>query len=274
MFHIMRPSGDAAHRSRRRFPEFQVLLQPVFDLQRQTVYAYEALCRGFEGQNYAELIADLDPNHISAFDKLTMAKSFRLAATLRLEQRGARIAINLSPGLDLAGRDASYVLRLAKHYGIRPASVVLELSEGVRMDSAKLVRIVNSHRFAGVLIAIDDFGAGYASLNVLATCMPDVVKIDQELIRNIESNVAKKTIVGAFAKMCRKLGIRLIAEGVETTAEFRTLRNLNVDLMQGFLFGTPAVCELPVIRRPDLGEKNFPRVTQHDRTWLRNALRQ
>jgi EAL domain-containing protein (putative c-di-GMP-specific phosphodiesterase class I) len=273
MFHTSQ-SSNAGHRARRRFPDFQIVLQPIVDLQRQTAYAYEALCRGAHGQNYAALIAGLDPPHIPAFDKLAIARSLRLAAKFRIEERGAKIAINLGLCLNMAERDAAYVLRLAKHYGIKPASIVLELSEGVRMDPSRLAQIVDRHRAAGVLIAIDDFGAGYASLNVLATSMPDVVKIDRELIRDIESNRAKKTIVAGFAKVCRKLGVKLIAEGVETAAEFRTLHGVGIDLMQGFLFAVPAVCELPEIRLPSLERRNFPRVTRHDREWLRNALRQ
>ncbi len=274
MFHILQSGGNAVHPAQRSFPEFQIVLQPIVDLQRKAAYAYEALCRGTHGQNYAALVAGLEPAHIAAFDKLAMARSLRLAAKYRLEDRGAKIAINLGPRMDMTGRDASYVLRLAKHYGIEPASIVLELSEGVRMDAGRLVQIVDCHRAAGVLIAIDDFGAGYASLNVLAMSMPDVVKIDRELIRDIESNRAKKTIVGGFAKICRKLGVKLIVEGVETTAEFRTLRGLGVDLMQGFLFAVPAVCELPEIQLPSLERRRFARVTRQEREWLRNALRQ
>ena len=274
MSYIMQSSGHAAHRARRVFPEFHIVLQPIVDLQRRAAYAYEALCRGSANQNYAELTAQIDDSNIEAFDKLAMARALRLAARLRLDQRGAKIAINLGPRLDLSGRNASFLLSLARHYGILAASIMLELSEGVRMDAARLAQVVNRQRAAGVLIALDDFGAGYAGLNVLATSMPDIVKIDRELVRNIESNRTKRTIVGALAGLCRKLRVKLVAEGVETAAEFRTLQELRVDLMQGFLFAMPAVCELPEIRLPSLELRRFPRVTHNDRAWLRNALRQ
>jgi EAL domain-containing protein (putative c-di-GMP-specific phosphodiesterase class I) len=274
MFDFTQSTGQAAHRARREFPEFQIVLQPIVDLETETVYAYEALSRGMQGENYAILIADLDPMQVSAFDKLAMAKSLRVAAKLRLQEKGAKIAINLGPRLDLSGRDVSYVLRLAKHYRLKTSSVVLELSEGVRMSGGKLARIVGIHRAAGVVIAIDDFGAGYAGLNILATCRPDVVKIDRELIQGIEGNKAKKTIVEAFAKVCRKLGVDLIAEGVETYAEFRTLRGFGITLMQGYLFAHPVGCEIPQVRIPPREQRRFPRVTRDEREWLRNALRQ
>jgi EAL domain-containing protein (putative c-di-GMP-specific phosphodiesterase class I) len=192
----------------------------------------------------------------------------------QLEKKRAKITINLGPLMEMRGRDACYVMRLAKHYGLKMNSVVLELSEGVRMDGTELARIVSIHRSAEVVIAIDDFGAGYAGLNVLARCAPDVVKIDRELIQGIESNLAKKTIVEAFAKVCRKLGVRLIAEGVETMEEYRTLRGFGIRLMQGFLFAHPATCEIPQVQFPRKEPRHYSRITRDDREWLRNAIRQ
>jgi len=256
------------------FPEFQIVLQPIVDLETETVYAYEALCRGPHGENYAKLIENFEVCHIQAFDKLAMAKSLRLAAAMRLERSGAKLAINLGPLMEHQGKDAYYVIRLAKHYGLKTGSIILELSEGVRLTGNELARIVDLHRRAGVVIAIDDFGAGYAGLNLLARCAPDVVKIDRELIKGIESNKAKKTIVEAFSKVCRKLRVKLIAEGVETVEEYLTLRAFKIRYMQGFLFARPEGCEIPQVRYPRSEPKYFSRITQDEVEWLRNAIRQ
>nr|WP_158942990.1 EAL domain-containing protein [Granulicella sp. S190] len=274
MFYSAEGSDPTARRILRTFPAFQILLQPIVDLETETVYAYEALCRGMHGESYSDLIADFEPWQIPSFDKLAMAKSLKLASTMRLEQRGAKVAINLGPLMELRNKDACYVVRLAKHYGLRPDAVMLELSEGVRMDGIELARIVDLHRKAGIIIAIDDFGAGYAGLNVLARCAPDVVKIDRELIKGIESNRAKKTIVEAFSKVCRKLRVKLIAEGVETVEEYLTLRGFGIRFMQGFLFAHPMACELPQVRFPKAEPKYFSRITRDEREWFRNALRQ
>ncbi|WP_433963792.1 EAL domain-containing protein [Tunturiibacter gelidiferens] len=256
---------------RRTFPEFQIVLQPIVDLETETVYAYEALCRGPHGENYSELVKDFEPSEIPAFDKLAMARSLRLAAAMRLEESGVKLAINLGPLMELRGKDAYYVVRLAKHYGLRTESLVLELSEGVRLDGNELARIVDLHRKAGVVIAIDDFGAGYAGLSVLARCAPDVVKIDRELIKGIASNRAKKTIVEAFSKVCRKLRVKLIAEGVETVEEYLTLRGFGIRYMQGFLFARPAGCEIPQVRYPRSEPKHFP--GSRGRSWSGFAMR-
>ena len=274
MFHSKQSGGETAHRSKRRFPEFEIVLQPIVDVDTRTVYAYEALCRGPYGETHPTLIADLDPSLLFSFDKLAMARSMRLAALLRVEEKGAKISINVGPETHLVGRDANYIARLAKHYGIKPTSIVLEFSEGVRMDCVELAGILENHRAAGSVIAMDDFGAGYAGLNVLAICTPDVLKLDRELIKDIETNKTKKTIVGAFTKICRKIGVAIIAEGVESVAECRTLRSFGINLMQGYLFARPASCELPRVRFPSMEQKHFSRVTRDECEWLRNAIRQ
>jgi EAL domain-containing protein (putative c-di-GMP-specific phosphodiesterase class I) len=244
------------------------------DVDTRTVYAYEALCRGEHGENYMTLVAGLEQSLLPRFDKLAMARSMRIAAALHIEEKGAKISINVGPETHLVGKDANYIARLAKHYRVKSSSIVLEFSEGVRMDCVELAQIVETHRAAGTVIAMDDFGAGYAGLNSLAISTPDVLKLDRELIKDIESSKVKKTIVGAFTKICRKLGVSIIAEGVETVAECRTLQSFGISLMQGYLFARPVGCELPQVRLPSREHKNYGRVSRDECEWLRNAIRQ
>jgi EAL domain-containing protein (putative c-di-GMP-specific phosphodiesterase class I) len=274
MFYSMQSRGKTAHRSIGRFPDFEIVLQPIVDVNSRTVYAYEALCRGPYGENYTTLVANMEESLLPLFDKLAMARSMRLAAKLRIEERGSKISINVGPETHLVGKDANYIGRLAKHYGIKASSIVLEFSEEVRMDCIKLAQIVENHRAAGSVIAMDDFGAGYAGLNSLAISTPDVLKLDRELIKDIESSKKKKTIVGAFAKICRKIGVEIVAEGVETVAEFRTLQGFGISLMQGYLFARPAGCELPQVSLPSEEHKHYPRVSRDECEWFRNAIRQ
>jgi EAL domain-containing protein (putative c-di-GMP-specific phosphodiesterase class I) len=274
MFYVPQSQDQATDRIRRGFPYFQIVLQPIVDLDSETVYGYEALCRGKRGENYTALISDMAPCLIPAFDRLAMARALRLAARFRLEAKGVKIAINLGPLTDTLGRDAACVMRLAKHYRLGAASIMLELSEDIRTHGDSYAQIIGKHRAGGVTVAIDDFGAGYAGLNALATCVPDVVKIDRKLIQGIECNSAKKTIVGALSKVCRKLGVMLIAEGVETNLEYEILRGFGIRFMQGFLFARPTACEMSRVWFPGKKTKHFPRITRGDRVWLRNALRQ
>jgi EAL domain-containing protein (putative c-di-GMP-specific phosphodiesterase class I) len=268
--------GDLLVNRVKRFPEFQIFLQPIVDLKSASVFAYEALCRGVSGEHYPELVAQVDPKLTSRFDERIMIKELQLAAALRLESMGAKISLNMGPD---AGLDRAHVLQEAKRLGIKPSSIVIELTEGVRMDPVKLARIIAQLRSAGVVVAFDDFGGGYAGLNVLATCVPDVLKIDAELIRNIHSSPLKKTIVGAFADVCRTLNVEIIAEGVETIAEVDALHHMGINLMQGYFFAHPHTGKIPEVSFPRKYQKTAlanegPRISKSDRERLRRAIRQ
>jgi EAL domain-containing protein (putative c-di-GMP-specific phosphodiesterase class I) len=260
----------------KRLPEFQIFLQPIVDMKRASIFAYEALSRGMGGERYPELLGQVDPDLISKFDEQIMIRGLQLAATLRLESLGAKISLNMGPATAL---DRAYVLREAKRSGIKPSSIVIELTEGVRMDPVRLARIIAGYRSAGVVVALDDFGGGYAGLNVLATCVPDVLKIDRELIRNIHSSPLKKTIVGAFADVCRRLNVEIIAEGVETISEVDALLCMGINLMQGYFFAYPRAEQIPEVIFPRKYQnaalqKQWPRISKSDREWFRRAIRQ
>ena len=267
--------GDLLVNRVKRFPEFQIFFQPIVDLKNASVFAYEALCRGMAGESYPELMAQIDPKLTSRFDERILNKELQLAAVLGLESSGAKISLNMGPAADL---DRARVMQEAKRLGIKPSSIVIELTEGVRMDPVKLARIIADLRSAGVVVALDDFGGGYAGLNVLATCVPDVLKIDGELIRNIHSSPLKKTIVGAFADVCRSLSVEIVAEGVETIAEVDALHRMGINLMQGYFFAHPQTGRIPEVyfprkyRNAALANEEM-RTPKSDRERIRRAIR-
>lgn len=90
------------------------------------------------------------------------------------------------------------------------------------------------------MTAIDDFGAGYAGLNLLADFIPDLVKLDLDLIRDIDKDKTRHAIARHLTRLGHDLGIQIIAEGVETRAERDALRDMGIDLFQGFYFARPA----------------------------------
>jgi EAL domain-containing protein (putative c-di-GMP-specific phosphodiesterase class I) len=96
-------------------------------------------------------------------------------------------------------------------------------------------------RDIGFRIAVDDIGAGYAGLSSIAQLEPDVVKIDMAMVRHIDVEPTKQKLVSAMAKLCQEMNVRVIAEGVETTAERDTLAALGCDLMQGYFFARPSL---------------------------------
>lgn len=103
----------------------------------------------------------------------------------------------------------------------------------------------------GLKVAIDDFGAGYSGLNMLAGFQPDQVKIDMNLVRGIERHGPRQAIVRAVAQVCGDLGIDVIAEGVETLAEYAWFAEHVIRLFQGYLFAKPGFESLPRAHFPE-----------------------
>jgi len=123
---------------------------------------------------------------------------------------------------------------------------MFEFTEDERMrDVAHVRRIIEAYRARGFTTAIDDFGAGYAGLGLLAELHPDMLKLDMALIRGIDESAARRTIVAGVVGIADALGVRCIAEGIETSEELRTLKEVGVQLCQGYLLAKPAVAALP-----------------------------
>jgi EAL domain-containing protein (putative c-di-GMP-specific phosphodiesterase class I) len=100
--------------------------------------------------------------------------------------------------------------------------------------------IVKSYKNMGFVTAIDDFGAGSSGLTLFASVLPDIVKLDARLISGVHKSRVQKVIVGNMVDMCEKLGVKIIAEGVEEEAELNALTELGVHLFQGYFFARPA----------------------------------
>jgi EAL domain-containing protein (putative c-di-GMP-specific phosphodiesterase class I) len=125
--------------------------------------------------------------------------------------------------------------------GLNPARVVFEVveSEDVR-DTEHLLGILGVYRKAGFAVALDDVGAGYSSLNLLARLRPDYVKLDMGLTRGVDTDPYKAQVVGKLLEMARGLGVLTVVEGVETVGEWEWARAHQADYVQGYLFARPA----------------------------------
>ena len=95
--------------------------------------------------------------------------------------------------------------------------------------------------------AIDDFGAAYADYGLLAAFQPDIVEVDMSLVRGIDADPVRLAIVRGVVRTCGELGVRVVAEGIETRAELHALRAIGVTLFQGYLFSRPVIATLPPI---------------------------
>ncbi len=125
--------------------------------------------------------------------------------------------------------------------GLDPARVVFEVVEDEEVrDPEQLLEALDVYRRAGFRVALDDVGAGYNSLNLLARLRPDFVKLDMGLVRGVDHDPYKAQVAGKLLELTRELGVRTVAEGVETIAEWEWIRAAGADYAQGYLFARPA----------------------------------
>ncbi|BAE49719.1 EAL domain [Paramagnetospirillum magneticum AMB-1] len=175
-----------------------------------------------------------------AFDQACRVKAIDLAASLGLDRR---LSINFLPN---AVYDPKACIRAtlaaADRVNFPLDLITFEITEDERItDTPHLLGIIEEYRRHGFRVALDDFGAGYAGLNVLAEMIVDVVKLDIALVRNIDHDQRRRTIALGMIKVCQELGVDVVAEGVERTQELKVLRDAGVRYVQGFLFSRPAV---------------------------------
>lgn len=231
--------------------EFTMAFHPILDLLQTTVWGYEALVRGTEGQGAGQILAMVDDANRYKFDQACRVKAIELAGAL-FPDAETRLSINFMP--NAVYEPAACIratLDAAHRVGFARQRIMFEFTENERMtDVAHVQRIVAEYRKQGFATAIDDFGAGYAGLNLLASFQPDFIKLDMELIRGIDTSRQRQTIVAAVVAMARQLGVAVIAEGIETEAELVTLQAAGIQLVQGYLFAKPAVASLPTVWIP------------------------
>jgi EAL domain-containing protein (putative c-di-GMP-specific phosphodiesterase class I)/ActR/RegA family two-component response regulator len=223
-------------RFQRALEQAWMAFQPIVDVPRQTVFAYEALLRTDE-----ETLKRPDV-FISAAERLgrihDLGRVVRAAVARRAPAAppGVLLFVNVH-GLELT--DEALYLPTAPLAALS-SRVVLEITERIGLDAVGGEARVAQLRKLGFKIAVDDLGAGYAALGALASLEPEIVKLDMSLVRDLERHLTKRRVVGAMATLVRELGGRVVAEGVETIEERDAVLECGVELMQGYLFARPA----------------------------------
>ena len=210
------------------------------------IFAYECLLRG----------KGADGGIVSPTPMLDMARSAgllfhldlaaRRSAILGIAKHGItrqhKVFINFTPNAIYTPRTClDSTLRLIDEMGISRAQVVFEIIESERLpEMAHMQRLVGFFREEGFGVALDDVGAGFSSLSVLAALRPDYVKMDRSLVRDVDKNAGNSLVAGKLLEMVSDLGLYSIVEGIETKEEFAWARAHGADFVQGFLFAHPA----------------------------------
>lgn len=224
--------------------DFTMAFQPIFNVDTQTAYAYEALVRGTHGESAASILSKVDDTNRYRFDQACRVKAIELAATLGLLQQPAcKLSINFLPNAVYRAETCiRATLEAARLFDFPLDRLMFEVTEGERVDDPDhLKSIFQAYERHGFTTAIDDFGSGYSGLNFLAMFQPHVLKIDMALTRGIDADPVRKAIVEGIVLVSKRLNIEVVAEGIETPEEYRALRELGISLMQGYLLARPAI---------------------------------
>ncbi|MGH9154185.1 MAG: sensor domain-containing phosphodiesterase, partial [Acidimicrobiales bacterium] len=212
-----------------------MVYQPIVDIDRRRPVGFEALARFSARPPRGPDAWFAEAGEAGLGVELELAA---VALALRGRPRlppDAYLALNVSPATVLSGRlDALLADRRADH-------VVLEITEHEAVGSyERLDGALAGLRRSGVRVAVDDAGAGYASFRHILRVRPDVIKLDMSLTRRIDEDGARRALALALVRFAAETGSDLVAEGVETAGELRTLRDLGATVAQGNLLGHPA----------------------------------
>ncbi|MBG7621614.1 EAL domain-containing protein [Herbaspirillum sp. AP02] len=151
-----------------------------------------------------------------------------------------QISVNLSPAQFLNGHYDSVVLEQLAQQGCASQLIAIEITEGLLLDDSEAVRSqLNNLREAGIQVALDDFGTGYSAMSYLKKFSMDYLKIDRSFVKDMVDADSNRAIVEAIIVMAHRLGMKVIAEGVETMMQAQLLRDAGCEYVQGYLYARP-----------------------------------
>ncbi len=233
--------------------DFDIVMafQPIFDIRTGHAWAYEALVRGADGTGACEILARVTEANRYKFDQRCRVVAIEQAVALGIMDGDAKLSINFMPNAIYEPLACiKLTLKTAAKHQLPLSRLIFEFTEQEDMDDCgHIQKIVDCYKSIGLGTALDDFGAGYAGLNRLACLQTDVMKLDMELIRDIDTSMPRRMIVEAMAALCRKMGMEVVAEGIETQAECDALRDIGIYMMQGYYLARPALNAFPAMKQ-------------------------
>lgn len=218
--------------------------QPIIKAEDRSIYGYEALIRGVKNDGSLmfpdQLFAKSTRNDLNfKLDRLCRESALKTAATKQIKQK---VFINFIP---TSVYDPTYCLaqtvKWANQLEFDPANIIFEVVETENVkDQDHLKNILKFYRDQGFKIALDDVGEGYSGLNLLINLRPDIIKVDRNIIIDIEQDTFKQSIYKALYTVSKDHGIEVLAEGVETAQELEFIQSVGADYIQGYYFARPA----------------------------------
>lgn len=224
--------------------DFTFAFQPIVDAESRTVIAQEALVRGVNGEGAGFILDKVGKRNMYRFDQACRVKAVKLASELELD---SLLSINFMPyAVYEAETCIRTTLAAAKLYHFDTSKLIFELSEMENLTSTDHLRdIMTAYKDMGFSIALDDYGAGYSRLNLLIETQPSFLKLDMSLIRDVHKSPKKQALIEGTLLSMYRLGIKVIAEGVETEDEYFWCRAAGIRYFQGYLLAKPGFQCLP-----------------------------
>jgi EAL domain-containing protein (putative c-di-GMP-specific phosphodiesterase class I) len=222
----------------------KTVFQPIVDLTNNEIVGYEALSRGPEGTEYEDpyILFDIAEETEMLFELDRLCRKMALQNAQRMKPNH-KLFLNCLPSavLDPNFRD-SYLKEFLKDLNLNPLNIVMEVTEREAIEHYDLFKeAVQYYTDLGFSIAVDDTGAGYSSLETIVELKPQYIKIDISIIRGIDKNILKQELIKAIVGLSKQMNSIAIAEGIETEGELNTLKEIGINMGQGFLFAKPGL---------------------------------
>lgn len=252
--------------------QFRNFYQPIFSSETGEIAGFEALLRWYHPTrglvtpgsfvNVAEQTGQII--ELGSFALREALKDLRRFQD-RLDNSGGKesssplfMSVNLSVRQLLEPREIDRLVEIVRDSGVAPELIKLEITESLLVDDPAHAPLALEHiRSTGVKLAIDDFGTGYSSLSYLHLYPLDTLKIDRSFVQGVRKEPRRMRILRAIVHLARDLGFSVVAEGIETEDELQAIRELECDLLQGFLLSKPIPAEL-ILTRLQRGSFNLP----------------
>jgi diguanylate cyclase (GGDEF)-like protein len=222
--------------------QVNIIYQPIINFGSTDIFGWEALTRGPEGSFFHSPIALFDFAE-EAGELFTLEKICRENSICKLGplKNGQKLFLNIHPRT-LADPEFTpgKTQKILQKHGLAPENIVFEITEKHSIkDFSLFYKTLNHYRNQGFQIAVDDAGAGYSGLWTIAELRPDYIKIDRELVHNIDRNPIKRALMETLVTFADKVGSKIIAEGIETRTELNALIDMGVHFGQGYYLARP-----------------------------------
>lgn len=232
------------------YNELSVFFQPQIELETGESVSFEALLR-WNNRKFGQVspamfipLAESSGIIIAIGDWVIEQVCQRLKEWQDKHYQPVKVAINISPNQFMSENFSSSLLDAVQRYSLEPGCIEVEITESALMKPEETVNALCRLKEMGFTISVDDFGTGYSSLSYLKKYPIDIIKIDRSFIQDIETDKRNEAIAKTIINLAHSLGMKVIAEGIETVTQARIMKESNCHIAQGFLYSQAVPSEI------------------------------